>query len=387
MKRTNRITIKGSVVVAISVLGAFVISIALKNILMLLTSPSAYSPMQNSSDFAMSDIYEYISDDSNSRYKSNDIVVVSTDGCNRQGIAELIDIINNHNPKVIGLDIIFRQEESMDSMLISAIKKSESIVLPYIMDYDENLKFFLKQDSSYFYKQLESKNLGAINLSGNSIRNVIRRFKPIFITEDNSIDNFSSAIVKIYSSNKYNDLIGRNNDNELIVYHNRDIEIYSRDELISLKDKDLRIKDKIVLIGEVCSNSDMHTTPIKEQEAGVVIHAHTIDTILSGYYVRETNNLVNYGIAIVVTLFFCGFTYYVRENVKLVGRLLIRIIQFGLILMYLIVGYYLYSVNNVYIDLSVSALMTSVSILMLDLTYGLYGLYILTIKKIKEWKK
>lgn len=387
MKRTNRKTIKGSVVVSISVLGAFIMSIALKNILMLLTSPSAYSPMQNSSDFAMSDIYEYISDDSDSQYKSNEIVVVSTDGCNRQEIAKLIEKINDNNPKVIGLDVIFRQSQSSDSILISAINKSKKIVLPYDMGYDENLELFLKQDSSYFYKQLKNKNFGAINLSGNSIRNVIRRFKPIFITEDDSIDNFSSAIAKIYSSDKYNDLIGRNNDNELIIYHNRDIEIYSSDELISLKDKDLRIKDKIVLLGEVCSNSDMHTTPIKEQEAGVVIHAHTIDTILNGYYVKETNNLVNYGIAIVVTLLFCGFTYYVRENVKLVGRLLIRFIQFGLILMYLIVGYYLYSVNNLYIDFSVSALMTSVSILMLDLTGGLYGLYILTIKKIKEWKK
>lgn len=387
MKRTNRKTIKGSVVVSISVLGAFIMSIALKNILMLLTSPSAYSPMQNSSDFAMSDIYEYISDDSDSQYKSNEIVVVSTDGCNRQEIAKLIEKINDNNPKVIGLDVIFRQSQSSDSILISAINKSKKIVLPYDMGYDENLELFLKQDSSYFYKQLKNKNFGAINLSGNSIRNVIRRFKPIFITEDDSIDNFSSAIAKIYSSDKYNDLIGRNNDNELIIYHNRDIEIYSGDELISLKDKDLRIKDKIVLLGEVCSNSDMHTTPIKEQEAGVVIHAHTIDTILNGYYVKETNNLVNYGIAIVVTLLFCGFTYYVRENVKLVGRLLIRFIQFGLILMYLIVGYYLYSVNNLYIDFSVSALMTSVSILMLDLTGGLYGLYILTIKKIKEWKK
>lgn len=387
MKRTNRKTIKGSVVVSISVLGAFIMSIALKNILMLLTSPSAYSPMQNSSDFAMSDIYEYISDDSDSQYKSNEIVVVSTDGCNRQEIAKLIEKINDNNPKVIGLDVIFRQSQSSDSILISAINKSKKIVLPYDMGYDENLELFLKQDSSYFYKQLKNKNFGAINLSGNSIRNVIRRFKPIFITEDDSIDNFSSAIAKIYSSDKYNDLISRNNDNELIIYHNRDIEIYSSDELISLKDKDLRIKDKIVLLGEVCSNSDMHTTPIKEQEAGVVIHAHTIDTILNGYYVKETNNLVNYGIAIVVTLLFCGFTYYVRENVKLVGRLLIRFIQFGLILMYLIVGYYLYSVNNLYIDFSVSALMTSVSILMLDLTGGLYGLYILTIKKIKEWKK
>ena len=387
MKRTNRKTIKGSVVVLISVLGAFIMSIALKNILMLLTSPSAYSPMQNSSDFAMSDIYEYISDDSDSQYKSNEIVVVSTDGCNRQEIAKLIEKINDNNPKVIGLDVIFRQSQSSDSILISAINKSKKIVLPYDMGYDENLELFLKQDSSYFYKQLKNKNFGAINLSGNSIRNVIRRFKPIFITEDDSIDNFSSAIAKIYSSDKYNDLIGRNNDNELIIYHNRDIEIYSSDELISLKDKDLWIKDKIVLLGEVCSNSDMHTTPIKEQEAGVVIHAHTIDTILNGYYVKETNNLVNYGIAIVVTLLFCGFTYYVRENVKLVGRLLIRFIQFGLILMYLIVGYYLYSVNNLYIDFSVSALMTSVSILMLDLTGGLYGLYILTIKKIKEWKK
>lgn len=375
--------LKGIVIVTISTLSAFILSIVLKNILLVLTTPTAYSPIQNSSDFAMSDIFEYISNDANFSYISNDIVIVATDGCNRQEIASIIDTINTYNPKVIGLDVIFKQQQYNDSALISTINKCNQIVLPYDMGYNTQSDVFFVQDSSYFYNDLKHVNLGAINLSGNSIRNVIRRFKNHFCTQTDSVNSFSYLIANLYSNDNTNKLNERPDDG-LIAYRGREIEKFTKEEFISLEDKNLTIQNKIVLLGDINSNSDMHTTPIKEEVAGVVIHAHIIDTILNGLYIKEASNLLNYSIAILMTLLFCGFTYYVRVNVKYAGRLLIRTVQFGLIITYIIIGYFLYSVCNYYINFSISVLMTGISILMLDITSGFHGLYTLMTKKIAK---
>ena len=375
--------IKGFAIVTISTLSAFILSILLKNILLVLTSPTAYSPIQNSSDFAMSDIFEYLSNDANYSYISNDIVIIATDGCNRQEIASIIDTINSYNPTVIGLDVIFKQQQDTDSALISAINKCSQIVLPYALEYDTQSNVFFVQDSSYFYNELKSANFGVINLSGNSIRNVIRRFKNYFCTQTDSINSFSYMIAKLHSNDNSSNYIENQNEG-LITYSGRDIEHFTKDEFLSLEDKNLKIRNKIVLLGDINSNSDMHTTPIKEEEAGVVIHAHIIDTILNGLYIKEASNMLNYSIAILMTLLFCGFTYYVRVNVKYAGRLLIRAVQFGLIITYIIIGYFLYSVCNYYINFSISVLMTGISILMLDITSGFHGLYTLMTKKIAK---
>ena len=280
------------------------------------TNPAALMATDKSTYFDLSDIYATVGNGSASHNQSEDIVIVNTDHCTRSQIAEAIETVNGMNPKVIGLDLMFIDSMDYHDRLLSSILGCNALVLPISLEGKEkgNDLFEIK-DSSYFYNLIPSKKLGVINLAGNGPASVIRTFSPFFKLKDYSLDNFSSAIVKCYSNDKYEEL-KKKQGRLFIHYHAIDFEIERWNEI---KKED--IEGKIVLIGSINNESDQHLTPIGVK-SGIIIHAATINTILYDNYIEDCSTILNYIIAFFSTLCFVSLMSYAKLHLSNMGNLL-----------------------------------------------------------------
>lgn len=362
---------KNIAAVLTSVVGAFLFSLFLKDIL---EAPSLFAAANTNDGIQLSDFYSKIGDESNVRSLSKEVVVVSTDGIGRKEMAELITAVDSMGAKVIGMDLLFLSRQDEDSLLIDAIMASQKIVLPYGLARNEDAESYSLQDSCYFQGEMTNKKCGAVNLDGLSIRSIIRVFKPTFKLRKGKIDNFAAAIARLYSDGSYKELKERKNATELINYHDVCFSELSWKDVLKNDVGDM-LRDKIVLLGTTSSYADIHSSPVKAEMPGVYIQAYTIDTIIQKRYVSQVHPIVNYIIAVLFSFVFCSFVYYVRQNVKYIGRLLVRICQLLLMGLFFIVGSIFYLKADTYINLSLALSMIGMSLLMLDIVTGLYWVY------------
>lgn len=379
----------GIYVILIAVLGAFMLSLVVNHSI---KSPDAFFSTKKSINVDLSDLYSSVGRRALKKDYCNDILIISTDNSNRRQISAIIDALNYMGAKVIGLDLLFQSKQFDDNYLISSIASSDNIVLPVGLWRDNDSLPFSINDTCYFNSQLNNKSFGAVNLDGNSIRSTVRNFKYSFnLKDDEYIDAFATAIIKLYSKKIKFDKELSAKEQRINFHSNEEFEILSWDEIIT-KDSiptpifthENLIKDKIILLGQVDSRADMHTTPISVEMPGVFIHAHILATILGKKEIIDVSKSVNYIIAVIITFVFCGFVFYVRENIKHIGRMLIRIVQFTLMIIFFYIGSILYIKYDLFVDFSLTLLMLGFSTLMLDIASGLYWIYLLVINRIKK---
>ena len=89
-----------------------------------LTSISAFAPMEKTLDFDFTDVYNTVAEQRAKRTLSDDIVIVSIDGCSREGITEALDYVDYLNPAAIGLDVFFNYPAATDPELITSLTQS-----------------------------------------------------------------------------------------------------------------------------------------------------------------------------------------------------------------------------------------------------------------------
>ena len=254
-----------------------------------------------------------------------DIVIVNVGEMGRAGIAQQINIINSFEPKVIGLDLIFRSLKSDtlgDMMLANALANTPNIVMyQKLVDPDENGLWHGSDYSHPIFTQnhpTASVNLLIETAEAQQFNfKTSRSFFPaeLFLNpETNKIDTvlaFGVALAKYLKPENVKAMLARNNEEELINYRGNVIDfgrthtgtrffaldVY--DVLDTLFTPDL-IKDKIVLMGvmgrdfsDTRSFEDKYFTPLNTVQAGranpdmfgVVVHANIISMILHNDYI------------------------------------------------------------------------------------------------------
>lgn len=78
----------------------------------------------------MTDVYNTVADRRASRTLSDDIVIVSIDGCSREDIMEVVDYVDYLNPSAIGLDVFFNYPAEGDAGLIESLTQCDNLVFP-----------------------------------------------------------------------------------------------------------------------------------------------------------------------------------------------------------------------------------------------------------------
>lgn len=341
---------------------------------------------EEKADFEFADVYGRILN-KGWHTQSKDVIVVPTDSVKYQeDLIALIPRLDSLQAAAIGVDFII-PNISNDSVYVNTVKKCKNVVMPCILGYNEKSKDYYVNDSTMYCTLGDDVTMGAVNLDAGKLGDKVRRFRQEFNIHGNiAIPSFPSALVKVASPDKYIEFVSRQNDThdgagELIKYGGVDIRIVYPGEFLTSDSipsidwnshivRDTVFKDAVVLLGGIEGREDTHSTPLGEKP-GVIIHAYTVNTIMTSSYVTDINSWVNWIVAVLMSTIFVWLVLYFRSRFRHTGRMTVRIIQMAFIAIFFITGSALFTKNSLYINFSITILMIGLSVAVLDFMTGI----------------
>ncbi len=270
-----------------------------------------------------------------------DIVIVNVGNLGRAGIAQQINIINSFKPKVIGVDLIFRNLKADtlgDMLLANALANAPNVIMyQKLLAPDDDGKLWhdaeyshplFTQDNPTAFVNLVNEVAGAKQYEFKTCRSFFPR-QYLYDSVANKIDTvyaFGVELARHLKPENVAKFLARNNEEEVVNYSGNVID-YGRtragtryfaldvyDVLDTMFTPDL-IKDKIVLMGVMGSSfndkysvEDKYFTPLNEVQAGrafpdmygVVVHANIISMILHNDYIDQMSKPASIALAVIV---------------------------------------------------------------------------------------
>jgi len=309
---------------------------------------SFFKPLKETmKDFSFLDVY-YSENFNPSNTVNNDIIIINVEQRDRFEIAQLLEVVKKEQPKVIGLDIIFREQKEsfIDSLLTKALD-GNNIITSFLINNDSIIT------NNPVFKT--SGKSGFINLNFNNKTNVIREFTSIKNIEDTNYNSFASQIVTSYSASKWEEYnySQKLSKEKVIKFHgNYDTFLtFGFDEFMQNNNKEL-IKNKIVLLGylgtptgNINDVEDKHFTPLNKVTAGksnpdmfgLVIHANIINMLLKNDFMYRVSNLWIGIITFITTFFSIMYFHWLGEKntIRFMTIKKIVLFLFSVILMWL----------------------------------------------------
>ena len=231
-----------------------------------------FSPIAKAiDDYSFEDFYYHILNATEDQDTSNVVTIVDmTELISRRDLANLMTEVAAMNPKVMGVDIVFEglKEDTLgDQMLLDAVRDCPSAVYAYkLIDRTD-------EDVHSFFMPTDTLKEGFVNMPRN-----------------------------LYGGLKRSVSIGRMHQKKLYPSFMKQVaDLYAGEEVVELADKDLRInfspikfhvipfnavnenpsliEDRIVLLGAMKEETDMHYTPLGKM-AGTELLAYATETLL-----------------------------------------------------------------------------------------------------------
>ena len=253
-------------------------------------------------------------------HQNDDIVIVNIGNLNREGIAKQLDIIEQHNPMVIGIDAFFRQLQDpyQDSLLEASLNQIKNLVLVTKLNHYDSEKMVFDTLETSNPKFLNNAELGFANLITPAKEQdnfkVCRSFSGIEWTDSGKQQLFALKLVEIFDPKAANQFYERQNPVELINYGGNIVRANSKNSEFTNKFMVLDwmdvleenfspsvFEDKIVILGYLgedlsdTSWEDKLYTPLNMEYAGrtnpdmygVVVHANILAMILNGNFINS----------------------------------------------------------------------------------------------------
>ena len=258
------------------------------------------------------------------------VVLINIGTLSRREIGQELQIINQFEPAVIGIDSYFwnLKEDSLgDILLHRALSKIKNLVLVSQLEYDQSADVYdsIRFSNSFFnvgsngYANLETDALTQYQFK------VCRSFPPKRIINGKDELAFSVRMCELYDADKTNTFLKRGNEYEIINYRGNIMDFgqskfggrYTALDVPDVFQKrftpDL-IKGKIVLFGFMGDDFDDRSwedkfyTPLNAKYAGrsnpdmfgVVIHANIISMILNRDFIGKQSQFSSIIIALVI---------------------------------------------------------------------------------------
>lgn len=292
------------------------------------------NPMSKAfADFELTDIY--FSHIKESPKVDTNIVMVNIGNLDRGQLAAMIEIINKHEPKVIGIDAFFRKpkhsaviEEDLylvasDSMLCHAFSKVKNLVLVSELhenpEADEVVVDSIGMSHPMFMR-FATPAFADVITKGHDYIKYARDCVPKQRMGDRDVYSFPTMIAYLYDSVKTKKYLNRRKEIEIINFQGN---IDTRKEGRSINSKPVFyaldvedvfngfdpsiIKDKIVILGYMGKSFGDHTwedkfcTPLNEEYIGralpdmygVVVHANVVSMILKQDFINDMPFWIN----------------------------------------------------------------------------------------------
>ena len=310
-----------------------------------------FSPIAKAiDDYSFEDFYYQILGSAASQDTSNVVTIVDmTELQTRSELADLLEQVYDMKPKVLGIDIVFeglKEDTLVDQRLAAVAHNCSSAVFAYkLLDRtDESVHSFFMSDS---------------------------------LTE-----GFVNMPRKLYGGMKRNLSIGRMHQGQLYPSFLKLVaEQYAGEEVAPLEDKEIRInfsplhfqivpyyvltrhrdliEDRIVLLGAMKEETDMHYTPLGKM-AGTELLAFGVETLLKQNEVRTLPTwllcIVSFAIVLLVVLLRKAYMTFAQNRHMLIEALMATELCIGLFVFLIIavivwVAFILFCVFNLSINL------------------------------------
>lgn len=336
-------------------------------------------------DFSFTDIYT--SQNFKENNVTNKIVLINIENYDRAKIAEAINKIALSNPKVIGLDIIFRDKKDLikDSILHHSLQKNKNIVSAYILEDKKTVS------SNPYFKTTET---GFINFDQNDA--VLRDFTGIKRHDNKIYYAFPVRVLK--SAGLLNNITENKLENALKINyfgnHNSFL-TFDLSEVIS-SDKIPALRNSIVLFGymgtptgNIYDIQDKHFTPLNSKFAGksipdmygIVVHANIIKMLIDANYIYNVPKPIVFILAFCCCYIFVFIAIFMHKKSALTFHILLKFFELTISIVLLYVSLLLLD-NNIHIQIEPIILL---SILGLEVVI-LYDHLLHYLKKRWQWK-
>lgn len=284
------------------------------------------------SDFELTDIvFSQLADDP---IADETMVIVNIGELPRAGIAEQIEIINQYNPKAIGVDVMFDDPKPWeeDSTLTRVLSETPNVILgEKLVDYNEEEGHFdrtLKPEPHL----IERAELGFVNLitdarQQNDLK-MCREFTPQQMVDGEMRYAFPVRLAFAIDSAKTQKFLDRGNEVETVNYKGNIISFSAAKygmKYFALDVNDVfernftpdLIEGKVVILcvlgrylGDVMTREDFYFTPMNENYVGKaehdmfggVIHANIISQIIDEDYVDAMSERAAIWLAIIICM-------------------------------------------------------------------------------------
>lgn len=316
-----------------------------------------------SSDIEVSDFYNRIRAGGSQKNLDDDIIVVNIDSVfERDELAMLVSQISDANPKVICLDVIFEEEKEPESDMILA-ETMESIPDLVVSQRYSDADIGPVPDFTTEYSSGVAR--GMANLTARKAHGLIREVTPFFGPE-HQYPSLAAAVLKKIDEKSYKYLEGRNGEDEMIRFSPSEFYVAEPSEVW---DDASFLKDKIVFVGTINEEGDLHSTPLSEDYPGVLIQANILSMMMKRDYINPRSESYNTILLLISCLFMTVLYVYLDSAQNFVMRIF-PIIWMG-ILLYL--GCVAFNRWGIYLNAPRTLIMSALSLFVLDTWYAFEG--------------
>ena len=303
---------------------------------------SIFNPLKQAlEDFKMTDLYFELMRSDKEKELNKDIVLVDvTQLTSRDSIAQAITDINSCQPKVLMIDIIFERpsfDNTEDILLMNAIEagKDKEILSGKLTNYDPKKEAFTNMTKSFF-EEIADFKWGYSNVSQTRPGGSIRQYSLSQRLNDSLSYSMAYLAACAYmgfptpnSSLTVSSKEGKKNgvaeaEERLIVYDDTDFLAITSDKI--LENANL-LKDKIVILGTLEEEADMHITPVGKL-AGMKILAYSTMTFLNHKEVRHMGKLTSLFMAFFVCMFCAWMGRRIRKKYTNVTSYILKLFYF-----------------------------------------------------------
>jgi CHASE2 domain-containing sensor protein len=294
---------------------------------------NVFDPIQSTfEDLELTDIvFSQMRDRTKVPFDTN-IVLVNQGNLSRGSLSKVMDILNRNEPKVIGIDALFRKvgkNPQHDTMLANSFDNTKNLVLAFALGFKSNSKsdlFDTVMTSHPFIKGKAQEGYVNVITDQKNFR-TIREMTPKQTVRNKTELAFPIKTASIFAPEKVKRFLARDNEREMINYK-RNLDKYRVLDVADVFEKQDSLqflKDKIILIGYLGPDintrvtEDIFFTPLNKSYVGktqpdmygVVTHANTISMILEEDYIKSTPEWVEEVLVfIIVFLNMVVFTYF-----------------------------------------------------------------------------
>lgn len=351
--------------------GITLLAFLLSNILMspFSASTSAFFSVPERNDFTITDFYNIVADSRAVSHLDDNIVIVNIDHSDRNEIADIINVANLAGAKAVCLDVMFDEPRDGDEPLLSAISQSPLLIQPLVMSKSPQSPdtFSIAAASFFYHTDVDSSTVyAAASLPSKFQKSVVREMQLMFPTRgDGDIPSLALAVANAVDPQAAARMTERGNKLETINFHSRRFHVLQPDELIDNADL---LQGRVVMIGAVNEPSDLHPTPVNAASSGVMIHAHSIATILDGAFMNPIPGSLNIVMAFILCLVIVIINIFWINGAK---GLFLRLLQVLLVWASVQLGYWMFVSHNIIIDFSYALLMVTFGLFACDIWNGL----------------